>query len=257
MPIHDWKKVEAGIYHSFHKQWTCRIAEMLNAMLPKQYYALVEQNARTMIGGRFSPDLLMLGSQRKSYLKDDRSGSALLTKPAKPGTQSGSRVQSDHRRKNIVCIRHVTEDAVVALIEIVSPGNKASQIEFDRFVDKFVTLLDLGIHGTFVDPFRSTSRDPQGVHAAIWEQLTGEKPDAHNKRKKPLAAVGYECQTSEDWTAYIEEFQFGDPIPDCPIFLDSERCVMIPLEETYRSAYATFPERWRTVLETEPDKTSA
>ncbi|HLN33189.1 MAG TPA: hypothetical protein VK395_35995 [Gemmataceae bacterium] len=54
MPVHDWSRVEAGIFHSFHNAWITHLAEALNGgLLPPDYYALGEQHA-----GRFVTDLL-------------------------------------------------------------------------------------------------------------------------------------------------------------------------------------------------------
>ena len=44
MPMHDWKRVPATIYHHFHQRWTISICDALNAgLLPPGYSALVEQ----------------------------------------------------------------------------------------------------------------------------------------------------------------------------------------------------------------------
>ena len=38
MPIHDWTRVSAGIYHSFHQDWTIEICRTLNrGILPPGY----------------------------------------------------------------------------------------------------------------------------------------------------------------------------------------------------------------------------
>ena len=56
MPIHDWTRVEAGIFHAFHHDWITEISRALNdGRLPDQYYALPEQ-----ITGDFGPDVLTL-----------------------------------------------------------------------------------------------------------------------------------------------------------------------------------------------------
>ena len=44
MPMHDWTRVEAGIYHAFHHGWIQEIPRVLNnGVLPSDYYALPEQ----------------------------------------------------------------------------------------------------------------------------------------------------------------------------------------------------------------------
>jgi hypothetical protein len=40
MPIHDWTRVEAGIFHDFHGLWIQVIKLALNdGLLPPDYYA--------------------------------------------------------------------------------------------------------------------------------------------------------------------------------------------------------------------------
>src|SRR5437660_12703405 len=56
MPVHDWTRVEAGIFHDFHHEWISTIKRTLNAgRLPPDYYALAEQ-----IAGGLHPDVLAL-----------------------------------------------------------------------------------------------------------------------------------------------------------------------------------------------------
>jgi hypothetical protein len=44
MPIHDWARVDPGIFHHFHTAWITHISDALNdGLLPGGYYALVEQ----------------------------------------------------------------------------------------------------------------------------------------------------------------------------------------------------------------------
>ena len=56
MPMHDWTRVDAGIYHAFHHEWISEISRSLNrGLLPDTYYALPEQHA-----AGFGPDVLTL-----------------------------------------------------------------------------------------------------------------------------------------------------------------------------------------------------
>jgi len=53
MPIHDWTRVDAGIFHDFHHEWISSIKRALNAgLLPPDCYALAEQ-----IAGGLLPDV--------------------------------------------------------------------------------------------------------------------------------------------------------------------------------------------------------
>jgi hypothetical protein len=54
MPVHDWTRVEAGIFHDFHHEWISTIRRALNdELLPAEYYALAEQQA-----AGFGPNVL-------------------------------------------------------------------------------------------------------------------------------------------------------------------------------------------------------
>src|SRR5437868_430814 len=56
MPIHDWTRVNAGIFHDFHHDWITMLKRALNdGLLPPGYYALAEQ-----IAGGLGPDVLAL-----------------------------------------------------------------------------------------------------------------------------------------------------------------------------------------------------
>src|SRR5689334_4905110 len=56
MPIHDWTRVDAGLFHAFHQGWIIRLRDSLNdGRLPADYFALPEQSIRGPI-----PDVLTL-----------------------------------------------------------------------------------------------------------------------------------------------------------------------------------------------------
>src|SRR6476659_9518976 len=41
MPIHDWTRVQSGLFHESHQSWSIRIKDALNSgVLTKGYYAL-------------------------------------------------------------------------------------------------------------------------------------------------------------------------------------------------------------------------
>jgi hypothetical protein len=44
MPIHDWRRVDPGVFHSFHIAWVAELNRALNrGLLPGDHYALIEQ----------------------------------------------------------------------------------------------------------------------------------------------------------------------------------------------------------------------
>jgi hypothetical protein len=49
-----------------------------------------------------------------------------------------------------------------------------------------------------------------------------------------------------------EPIAVGDVLPNMPLFLEPNGCVMVPLEAMYQTAYAVLPRRWQRVLEASP-----
>jgi hypothetical protein len=119
MPMHDWTRVEAGIFHDFHLEWISRIKGAVNSRLPADYYALAEQHAEG-----FGPDVITL----QSVEADDANAPGTTATLARPKTKFFQEAATEfyQRKQNAIAIRHVSGDRVVAMIEIVSPGNKAS-----------------------------------------------------------------------------------------------------------------------------------
>src|SRR5438874_10283076 len=233
MPMHDWTRVEAGIYHAFHHEWISEIGRALNrGLLPEDFYALPEQQA-----AGFGPDVLMLQERGASG-----GGAATATRPRPKTTFRAETPTAFYRRKkSTIVVRHVSGDRIVAMVEIVSPGNKSSTKAFRDFVDKAGQLLENGIHLLIIDPFPPGKRDPQGVHAAIWADVEDDAFDL--PPGKPLTLVAYEANLTT--RPYIEAIGVGDRLPDMPLFLEGSEYVDVPLEATYTAAWDTVPRRWQ------------
>src|SRR5262249_30894457 len=73
-------------------------------------------------------------------------GIALAVAPPRVRFTASAEEQSYARKRKRIAIRHVSDDQVVALIEIVSPGNKATRHALRAFVEKAVEFLEAGIH---------------------------------------------------------------------------------------------------------------
>lgn len=246
MPIHDWTRVDAGLFHDFHQTWAVALRNRLNAgALPPEYFALVEQNIRGPI-----PDVLTLRlSSRSERGADDGtdSGGGVAIATRIPRTRLTRRAEADSyiRKASRVTVRHRHGD-VVAVIEIVSPGNKASRAEFRALVEKSADLIRHGIHLLVIDLFPPGKRDPQGIHKAIWDEFQEEDLDL--PPDKPLTLASYEA--GPEYVAHVEFVGVGDSLPEMPLFLRPEFCVPAPLEETYETAWTTFPGALKGLLKT-------
>jgi hypothetical protein len=151
MPIHDWSRVPANLFHDFHQTWTIRITDALNGgMLPPRYSALVEPHT-----GELVPDAV------------DVTLAALA-----------NRVAIRHHLGQVVCI-----------IEVVSPGNKSSLNALRSFVKKSIEFLEAGVHLLIVDLFPPSERDPAGIHKAIWDEI--EDRPFELSAEEPLTLAAY------------------------------------------------------------------
>jgi hypothetical protein len=152
-----------------------------------------------------------------------------------------------HRRhKSSIAVRHVSGDRIVAMIEIVSPGNKNNRKAFRAFVEKAWELLEHRIHLLFIDPFPPGKNDPDGIHAEIWQTENDNEVPIRVTQDHPLALMSYECGATTE--AFIETFAVGETVPAMPLFLTPGEHIMIPLEETYRLAWDCVPPRWQQVV---------
>jgi hypothetical protein len=241
MPVHDWKKVDAGLFHHFHQRWTAELCDRFNAGgLPSGYYALMEQHA-----GNVVPDVLALERLPPAKSKPSAEGGvALATAPPQTRFRMSAERETYTAKANRISIRHPLGDTA-AVLEIVSPGNKNSRDGLYSFVRKSLDLLNQGIHLLIVDLLPPTKRDPQGIHGAIWEEICDEAfelpPD------KPLTLVSYSAGPPKQ--AFVEPIAVGERLASMPLFLTADTYIPVPLEETYCRTWSLCPEPMRELVE--------
>lgn len=240
MPIHDWTRVPAGLFHDFHQAWSIAIRTALNAgILPKGFSALVEQRA---IG--LEPDVLAIEERAKPRRKIEDDGGLLTLEP--PSTSMVFRTDPEvyaDKADRIVVKHHLGR--TVAIIEIVSPGNKDSRIRIRNLVDKTVEFIRNGVHVLIVDLFPPTALDPLGIHQLIWEELHAEPFEFPSGKDRILASY----EAGRETTAYVEPVAVGDALPNMALFLQPGKHVKVPLESTYQAAWATCSDGLREAVE--------
>ncbi len=246
MPVHDWTRVNAGTFHDFHCTWTPEIKNRLNeGLLPPAYYAQVEQ-----VVGEMTADILTLRTESAFEMLDPDDGggtaTAVATVPPKVRCTAELEIDSYAAKARKIVIRHSSDDRIVALIEVLSPGNKSSQAAFQTFVKKTATALRQGCHLLLIDLLPPGPRDPQGIHGALWSELGDDSYVAPTD--KPLTLAAYSSGPRK--IAYFEPLAVGDLLTPMPLFLTASTYVPVPLEETYQAAYRGVPRRWREILDT-------
>jgi len=252
MPVHDWSRVSAGIFHDFHHSWIEENKRILNSgLLPPEYYALAEQ-----IAGSLGPDVLALqevsldGSQPDSSnggppITPSAGPITLATVPPKVRFTAQTEMDGYVRKQSTLVIRHTSGDRIIALVEVVSPGNKASRHALRSFVQKSAEAMYHGYHLLILDLQPPTVRDPNGIHGAIWAEIEDAAYQA--PPEKPLTLVAY--SSGQIKMAFVEPIAVGDTLPQMPLFLHPGSYINIPLETTYQAAWSTVPRRWQRVLE--------
>ena len=226
--------------------WIQELASALNeGILPAEYYALSEQQMN-----RMWPDVIALEispqtpAGRKQTGVSTAHGSGFVSVAQRPPhtsiTGRTTNVSFASLRKTIV-IRHAEGHNVVALIEILSRGNKASRAELEAFLEKYQLALKQGIHLLLVDLYPPGKLDPSGIHGQLWAAL-GQEQFALPEGKTLLSAA---YESGEEINAYVEPFRVGDELPQMPLFLDTGSYVDTPLVSTYERAFARVPRYWR------------
>ena len=183
------------------------------------------------------------GTQSSGHDGDDSGGGVLVVEP-RVRVRAEADLEFYRRKQNVAAVRHVTGDRLVAVIEVmsrgISPAARRSRISSARLRSSWTTR--------FTCSFSTFSHR----RSAILREFTvrsGTRSPARLLRPadKPLTLAAY--QSGSVIRAFVEPVSVGDTLIDMPLFLEPGRYVATPLEETYQTAFASVPRRWRTVLE--------
>jgi hypothetical protein len=241
MPLHDWSRVEPGLFHHFHSLWIAELMRNLAGILPGNYYALVEQ-----ITSGFGPDLLTLEAVESNDPRESTDGRvALLEVPPKVELEMTTEVSLLANRAKRLTIRHFSSHRLVAVIEIVSPGNKSGEYPLASFLRKTEEFIRSGIHLLVVDLYPPGPRDPHGIHSLIWDAFESQNYSLPSTRNRVLASY----RASPPLKAFINDLAVGEIFPEMPVYLTSDGYLSLNLEKTYCEAFELVPRPFRKKLE--------
>jgi hypothetical protein len=241
MTLHDWSRIPAGLFHDFHQTWAIQIKLALNAgILPRGLSALVEQRSGPWESN--VPAIESLACSRSQIA--DESGVATLEPPATRFVGRTSR-QIYATRANRIVVKHRL-GRTIAVIEIVSPGNKDSRAALRDFVEKIIDFLRVGVHVLVIDLFPPTPRDPIGIHKVIWDEIEESEFALPDGKDRILASY----ETGAVQAYYVEALSVGEILPEMPLFLGNDWQIPVPLESTYQATWNSSPEDFRLAVET-------
>jgi hypothetical protein len=112
-------------------------------------------------------------------------------------------------------------------------------------VDKLVALLFERINLLVIDPLPPTPRDPQGIHALIWNEVTDQRFELPPDQRLTIAA--YQAEPIK--TAWVEPIAVSSPLPTMPLFLRGEFYVDLPLEPSYMETWSVLPRELKRLVE--------
>jgi hypothetical protein len=95
--------------------------------------------------------------------------------------------QSYAARASRIAVKHHL-GRTIAILLIVSPGNKERRVAVRDFPAKTLEFLNAGIPVLLIDLFPPSARDPFGLHALIWDEIGADEPFAF-PRHRPTAGL--------------------------------------------------------------------
>ena len=236
MTLHDWSVIDDGAFHHFHQAWITSLCRLLNrGGLPPGYGAHAE---RAIDVGE--PDVLT--SEAADLPADDRGGVDTMTIDAVTTAVVAEAKTDRYVRKQDRLVVRGRDRRVVAVVELVSRGNKDSRYRFERFIEKSVEYIEQGAHLCVVDVHAPHAFDPRGMLDAVWDRVAGEASSLLGR------SAGTICVGST-LRLFAEPLTVGDSIPDIPLFLTADRFVPLPLGEGYADAWETMPPDEQTELD--------
>jgi hypothetical protein len=226
------------------------IQNAINAgLLPKDYYALAEQHA-----GEFLADVLALHvpsapqELTQIFPSDVETGGGTALAEAPPKISLHEKIELEITEiQRYVAIRHLSSHRIIALLEIVSPGNKNSEARYETFVHKTVYSIRRNVNVLLIDIHETGRFDHDGINARIRNMLSPQStPTIDRPRHSTLASYCPDPLRAVD--IYLEHVAPDMPLPDMPIFLNPDRYVNVPLEAICLEAWKGIPTFWRNVV---------
>ena len=235
MPLHDWQPASDAVFHSFHVGWLWNLARELNRrLLPPGYVARAEESL-----GLYAADVLVLETGEPPG--PTGSPVAIPTADLRPPLPlAPARVAEPRARR--IAVFSARDERRVAVIEILSRGNRDSRARIAACREKLAAYLENRLHVTVIDVWPDSE-----IVGFVARDLGGLD------RTPPIptrSTASFECELDHPVIrVHLRALTLGVPLPDAPLFLAPGHAVMLPLEATYATTFEDLPQSDRRRLE--------
>jgi Protein of unknown function (DUF4058) len=221
-PTHSWE--------SFHARWATAIADSLDRLLPPRYFAEVHAH----LGSRVEADVEEFEATTKDTTNGLAGGTVALQTWAPPvATQSMPVLFPDDFEVRVMDTRDGA--TLVAVIELISPGNKDRPEARQAFAAKCSAYLQRGVGLVMVD---IVTNRLSNLHNEL-VRLLGNPDGFAMPEGSIFYAVAYQPVRREErnWIdQWPTTFAVGDSLPTLPLALRGGFYVPVDLEKTYADA---------------------
>jgi hypothetical protein len=213
---------------SFHSYWAPAIGAGLNRMLPPRFFAAINVHQGSHVAADVAEYDLGPAAGGTPPGPGGVAAAEPYVLPAVTGTGPGAGL--DHLELPVV-----DDDRLVAVVELVSPGNKDRPESRSVFAAKCAAYLADGIGVVIVDTVgnRHFNLHDEIADLLRWppELLMAETPDLYAVSYRPRARAD---QLQYDFWAF--PLAVGRDLPTVPFALKGWGCIPLNLEESYREA---------------------
>lgn len=229
MPLRDHfhpPLVNRRSWEELHGAWPSTIAYRLNTILPPQYYSGV----RVHLGSAVELDVAAFENE---HAVDSgfsaNGGTAVAWAPASPALLLETDELTPPEYEVRVYDQHHTR-RLVAVVEIVSPGNKDRPDSREAFVSKCHALLQQEVCVAIVDPVTERSAN---LYAELAARLGAAPPAIASALIYAVSCRGFAARGHWRIEAWEHELAVGSPLPTLPLWLTDSLYVPLELETTY------------------------
>jgi hypothetical protein len=218
-PVHRWD--------SFHSNWATRIADSLNERLPPEFLAEEHVHAGPHLEidvatteGAPSREPSANGHAAPSW----EPAASVCTIPATFPDDFEVRVFANSGGRTLV-----------AVVELISPGNKDRAAERRAFAGKCASYLHEGVSVVVID---IVTERRGNLHNETMDLLDAPAAARFGPEVR-LYAVAYRPvlrQEREEIDCWPVELRLGEPLPTMPLRLTGDRFVPVDFEATYTEA---------------------